>query len=127
MNETETNVGGKNVRRKEHPDGRVDTTIEVSSLQVDMKDPRNAKAKEVIERDVLPAIANQGVTVTLIHKPSNDNASFHCKRKDVRENAMRLVNVRHQVPEGSEPTNLILAEYCLVENDGKEIKVTTLV
>lgn len=107
---------GKRIEVKEHANGRRDTTVEVNSLQVDMSDPRNAKAKEVIERDVLPAIANKQITVTVIYKPTNEHASFVCARKNVHEYAMRIVSAK-----GGE-TN----DYCLVENDGDNIAVTSL-
>lgn len=107
---------GKNINTMEHDNGRKDVTIEVNSLDVDLDDPTNAAAKQVIEEKVLPAIANQQITVTVIHKPTNDSASFVCSRQNVREYAEKVVAKR-----GGDQ-----AEYCLVQHDGENVIVTTL-
>lgn len=107
---------GKTIKMTKHEDGRQDVTVEVNSIDVNPQDESTAKAKEVIDTRVLPAIADALIVVTVIHKPTNDHATFRCKRKDVRQNAEELVKVR-----GGE-----LAEYCLVQNDGENVTVTTL-
>lgn len=107
---------GKRIETVEHSDGRKDVTVEVNTLDVEPKDEATAKAKQVIEEVILPAVANTIITVTVIYKPTNDHATFKCARKDVRKNAEELVKVR-----GGE-----LADFILVQNDGENVTVTTL-
>lgn len=111
--QTET---GKRIETREHADGRKDVTVEVKSLDVDLSDPANAEAKKVIEEQVLPALAQRQVTVTVIHKPTNDSASFVCSVVKVREYAEKVVAQR-----GGDKS-----EYCLVQHDGESVTVTTL-
>ena len=107
---------GKRIQTMEHADGRKDVTVEVNTLDVNPEDEATAKAKQVIEEQILPAVANQPILVTVIYKPTNDNATFTCARKDVRKNAEELVKLR-----GGD-----LEQYILVQNDGVAVTVTTL-
>jgi hypothetical protein len=107
---------GKNIVKTEHADGRKDVEVQVNSLDVDLSDPRNKKAKEVIEERILPKIAQKQVTVTVIHTPTLDYASFVCQRQHVRDYTINLIDAK-----GGERS-----EYCAVENDGDSIKVTSV-
>lgn len=112
----EQTVAGKRIETTVHEDGRRDVTIGVNTLDVEAKDPETAAAKQIIEDKVLPAIANKQITVTVIHKPTTDSASFVCARKNVYEYALKVVKER-----GGDTS-----EYCLVQYDGDSVMVTTL-
>lgn len=109
-------VDGKTITTTEHESGRKDVHIEVQSLDVDLSDPSNAAAKKKIEEEILPAVANKEILVTVIHKPTNDSASFVCFRKNVRDYAEKVVKQR-----GGD-----VSEYCVVQNDDGAVTVTTL-
>lgn len=115
----------KHIETTEHPDGRKDVTITVHTLDVDLNDPSNVEAKEYIEKNVLPKLAAQKVMVTLIHKPTNDSFTFISPLANVRKNAEISVkeHAMNKNINGGEP---ILADYCLVQNDGESVKVTSL-
>lgn len=107
---------GKRINIMEHDNGRKDVTIQVQSLDVDLSDPSNIEAKRVIEEEIMPAIANAQIIVTVIYKPTNEAASFVCSRKNVRDYAEKVV-----VQRGGD-----VSEYCLVQHDGENVTVTTL-
>lgn len=128
-NKETTTPDGKKITITEHEDGRRDVKVEVNSLDVDMSDPRNAHAKEVIERDILPNVSEQKITCTLIHKPTNDYFSFVTSRKNVRANMEVAVKQHHDMKWAGVDTSREVdkTEYCLVENDGNgKIIVTSL-
>ena len=120
MNDKVEQVEGKVITTTEHPDGRRDVTVEVHALDVDLNDPSNAEAKRVIEEEIIPALAEAPVTVTVIHKPTNDHASIICARKNVRAYAQQMVNSRTEQKGG------FAFEYCVVEHDGQTVTVSTL-
>lgn len=107
---------GKTIKMTKHEDGRQDVTVEVNSIDVSPQDESTAMAKEVIDTKILPAITDAIIVVTVIHKPTNDHATFRCKRKDVRQNAEDLIKVR-----GGD-----FSEYCVVQNDGTDVTVSRL-
>lgn len=115
----------KHIETTEHPDGRKDVTITVHTLDVDLNDPSNAEAKRVIEEEVLPQLANKTIVVTLIHKPTNQHATFVSKLAQVRANAEVFVK-KHAGKETLEEVNL--SHYCIVQHDieAQEVKVTSL-
>lgn len=122
MKKTTETPDGKVITKTEREDGSKDVAIEVQSLDVDLSDPENAAAKKEIEEKVLPAIADAQITCTLIHKPTNDHASFVCARKSVAANAEVFVKKHAGVFSPH-----VLKDYCLVENDGNgNISVTSL-
>jgi len=109
-------VDGKTITTTEHESGRKDVHIEVQSLDVDLSDPSNAAAKKKIEEEILPAVANKEILVTVIHKPSNDSVSFICKRMNVRRYAEQVAQKRGGTSN----------DYCVVQNDDGAVTVTTL-
>lgn len=115
----------KHIETTEHPDGRRDVTITVHTLDVDLNDPSNAQAKKEIEEKVLPALANKTIVVTLIHKPTNQHATFTSKLAQVRANAEVFVK-KHAGVETLEEVDL--SQYCVVQHDvtAQEVKVTSL-
>lgn len=113
---SKTEEGGKNIETREHEDGRKDVVIQVHSLDVDLNEPGNAEAKQFIEEKVLPALAKKRITVTVIHKPTNDSFSFVCHLPEVREYAERVARSR-----GGE-----FSDYCVVQHDGETVSVTSL-
>lgn len=119
----EQTKAGKTFSETFYPDGRKDVTVKVNSLDVDMSDPRNAEAKKVIEKRILPKIADKKLIVTLIHTPTRDHFTFICARKNVRANAEVAVKKHAGVfaPHA-------LKDYMLVEHDveAKEVKVTSI-
>ena len=125
MAETKTthNEDGKVITETVHDDGRVDVTIGVPSLDVDMSDPGTVAAKKVIEEKILPKVLDRKVTCTLIHKPTNDHFSFVTALKHVRVNAEVAMQRHSQVIGRIDP----VADYCIVQNDGEgHITVTSL-
>lgn len=62
---------GKDITETTHQDGRKDVNIRVNMLDVDAKDEATIKAKEVIESEIIPKLAEASVLVVVIHKPSN--------------------------------------------------------
>lgn len=124
MENKETTQDGKEITHTEHPDGRKDVNIKVKSLDVDLKDPRNAHAKKVIESKVLPKVGEKTVTCTLIHKPTNAHFSFVCKRKNVLTYSKQLITEHAGTKELTEE---ILKDFVQVENEGGGmIKVTSI-
>lgn len=107
----------KTIETREHDDGRKDVTVHVNTLDVEPKDEATAKAKQVIEEQVIPAIADAQILVTVIHKPTNDSASFMCRRKHVRKYAEQVIEQRE---------DKLTDHYCLVQNDGESVTVTTI-
>lgn len=108
---------GKRIETHEHADGRKDVTVEVSTIDVDVKDAATAEAKRVIEEEILPAVAHSQILLTIIHKPTNESCSLICFRKNVRDYAMKVVAEREDKD---------LDHYCLVQHDGESVTVTTL-
>lgn len=108
---------GKSFETTVHADGRRDVSVTVRALDVDLSDPSNVKAKEVIENEVIPRLAGQEVTVTVIHKPTNEYTTFRTARANVRRYAAQIV-----AGKGTNPVD----EFILVENDGERVVVTTL-
>lgn len=129
----ETTPEGKIIRNETKEDGSKHVHIEVNALDVDMSDPANVKAKEYIEGQVIPALANADVLVTVIHKPTNESTSKLVKLPQVRAYAEAVVDahIKRNHPEvsGTDPEIIALrAEYCVVENHIKDgnVKVTSL-
>ena len=115
METRDTTDDGKVIENKQHPDGRKDVTVQVNRLNVKETDPATMAAKEVIEKKILPELANQKVTCTLIHKPTNDHFSFVTSRKNIRANTDVSLKAHAQK---MGVTGINREEYCVVENDG---------
>lgn len=129
---TEVQQEGKSITTTEHPSGRKDVHIEVKMLDVKEKDPATLKAKEVIEKEVLPALAAADVLVILVHTPTREHAEQVVKLPQVRAFAMAAVKafnqqlVKKHAIEGMEAP---LSEFLVVEHHitNGTVKVTSLV
>lgn len=104
----ETTTDGKVITKTEHPDGRKDVHIEVNSLNVKEDDPATLKAKEVIEKEVIPKLADALVLVVVIHKPTNEHAERIVKVPMVRKFAEAIITAR-----GGEPSEYVIVEHHL--------------
>jgi len=62
---------GKVITKTTHEDGRKDVNIQVNMLDVKETDEATLKAKEHIEKNVIPQLANADVLVVVVHKPTN--------------------------------------------------------
>lgn len=92
MQEQEISPIGKRITTTEHPDGRKDVHIEVNMLDVKENDQETLKAKEVIERDILPNIKASMVRVVVIHRHSTKSTSHTVPLPQVRAYATAAVN-----------------------------------
>jgi len=75
---------GKVITTTKHPDGRRDVHIEVNMLDVKDNDPATLAAKDVIEKKIIPELANADVLVVVVHKPTNTEAHKMVKLPHVR-------------------------------------------
>lgn len=116
---------GKRIDVTKHEGGRQDVKVHVNTLDVKEKDPATLKAKEHIEKVVIPELANRKVIVTMLHKPSQDHFTFECTVALVRANAEVAVK-KHSQSCGFTAINK--DDYCLIEHNvkHKEVKVTSL-
>lgn len=73
--EIKKNPDGKMIETVTHDDGSQSVKIHVKSLKVNETDEETLKAKEVIEKSVLPQLGVREVNVTVLHKPSNQFVS----------------------------------------------------
>ncbi len=125
MHEVERHEDGKETITTKHEDGRQDVQIKVNRL--DLKNPTpedEAAGQKVAER-----LAKVAVRCVLIHKPSNDFASFECKLPEVRDAAMQVVKKYNDALAerlGVKGAEAPLSEFVLVEYESHQVRVTTL-
>ena len=74
---TKTNPDGKVIEETINEDGTKSVKIHVNSLNVNETDEESQKAKKVIEESILPQLGLEEVTITVLHKPTNQ---FVCHR-----------------------------------------------
>lgn len=130
LHEVENHKDGKRTITTKHEDGRQDVRIEVTRL--DLKNPTpedEAAGQKVAER-----LAKVAVRCVLIHKPTNDFASFECKLPEVKTAAKQVaakhieaIKAKANLPEGVDFQEPPLSEYVLVEYESHQVRVTTLV
>jgi len=109
-----------------HPDGRKDVTIQVNTLNVDENTPEGKKAKEVIENEIIPALANKRVLTVVVHKPSNISTSQTVKLPQVKQYA-RAAIANFPQPEEGRPVDV--ADFVIVEvniDDSNLVRVSTI-
>lgn len=105
---------------------RKDVTVSVNRLN--LKDP--TEEDKVAEKAITERLSKVAVRVVLIHKPSNDFASFEVKLPEVREAAMQVVksfNKRLEEKLGVKGAEAPLSEFVLVEYESHQVRVTSLI
>lgn len=100
-----------------HKGGRQDVTIRVGTLNVDEKTSAGKKAKEFIEKKIIPELANRVVVVTVIQKSTGHFTSSKVKLPRVREWANAVIKTK--------PTN-IEHDFMIVEHEGDQVRVSSL-
>lgn len=83
----EEDAGAHKATVTKHPDGRQDVRIDVTRLDIEEDDELSMKAKETIEKDVLPRIQEAMVQVVVIHRYSTASTSKMVKLSQVRKYA----------------------------------------
>ena len=116
---------GKEVKKTHHADGRKDVRIEVNMLDVNENDPATKKAKEVIEKEVIPKLANKVVTAVLVHTPTHLSTSTKIKLPRVREWAeFAIGTLKSGAIANPRKEDFIVVE---VDHDTGDARVTKLV
>lgn len=121
--EQEHRQEGKVITTKEHEGGRKDVHIEVNMLDVKENDPATQAAKEVIERDILPKLADADVLAIVIHKPTNQHTQRIVKLPQVRKFAeVAVASFRNQIIDAKDE------DFCVVQHHitNNTVQVTTL-
>lgn len=110
------------IATKEHADGRKDVTISVNKLDIEPKDKATAEAKEIIEKKVLPKLAETPVLVVVVHKPTNQGAHKVVPLKHVR--AFAEAAIRKFVGSDDIPVD----DFVIVEHhlENGKVQVSTL-
>lgn len=129
MNQDNTNVSrettedGKKVITTKHEDGRQDVEIHVSRLNLENRTPEDDKA----EAAILEAMSKKIVRVVVLHKPTNEFASFNSPLPEVRKRAEAVAQSHNEkrirVEGAFEETK---ADYVVVEFDADQIRVSSL-
>lgn len=117
----DTTQEGKVITKTEHQDGSKDVKIEVNALDVEGVDPATLKAKEIIEKEVFPRIANAMVLVVVLHKPTNQHSERIVKVANVRKYAEACVKFHmasiHPELDGTDPLTISYrSEYVIIEH-----------
>lgn len=117
------------IETKEHPDGRKDVIVKVGTLDVKGTDQLTKDAKHKIESEVIPALANARVLVTVIHKfPEAETGYLKYAAKivratDVRKYALACFESFKEMHPDVVEGDFVVHEHHI---DSKEVKVTTL-
>lgn len=91
-------------------------TIRVGTLNVDEKTPAGKKAKEVIEKKIIPELANRVVVATVIQKSTGHFTSAKIKLPRVREWAEFVIKNK----------NGKANDFIIVEHEGNDVRVSML-
>lgn len=122
MRELEEKDGKKTITTK-HEDGRQDVAIEVKRLDLNERTPDDTFA----ESKIIDAMSKKIVTVVVIHKPTNESATFACPLPLVRKRAEEVVFAHHDKRVNLEGAfHESPKDYCIVEFDAGQIRVTSL-
>lgn len=125
MHEVEEHGNGKSSITTKHEGGRQDVTVKVNRLDLVNPTPED----EAAGQKVADRLAKVAVRVVVIHKPTNDFASFECKLPEVRDAAMQVVkkfNERLAEKIGVKGAEAPISEFVLVEYESHQVRVTTL-
>lgn len=124
---TEVTPTGKVVETTEHPDGRKAVTVHVNTLDIENPDEGDLAAKKVIEEQILPELGNRVVLVTVIHKETLLKATVKTKAMKVRQVAETLVAGFPKPPDAPENAVVLPSDFIVVEVEGDDVRVTSLV
>lgn len=122
MHEVEEKEGKRTVTTK-HEDGRQDVKVEVTRLDIKDRTPEDTIAEEKI----IEAMSKKIVRVVVIHKPTNDFASFNSPLPAVRKRAQEVAESHHTKRlriEGAFEESI--KDYVVVEYDADQIRVSSL-
>lgn len=114
---------GKRTVTTKHEDGRQDVRIEVTRLNIENRTPEDTIAEEKI----IEAMSKKIVRVVVVHKPTNDFASFDSPLPLVRKRAEEVAESHHTKRlriEGAFHEKL--SDYIVVEYDADQIRVSSL-
>lgn len=102
---------------------RQDVTIEVKRLNIENRTPEDTAAEEKI----IEAMSKRMVRVVLVHKPTNEFASFESPVSQVRIRAEQVAE-KHAEKEIRIYGNFeaVKNDYVVVEYDADQIRVTSL-
>lgn len=114
---------GKKTTETKHEDGRQDVRVEVTRLDIENRTPEDT----IAEGKIIEAMSKKIVRVVVIHKPTNDFASFDSPLPLVRKRAEEVAKSHHEKRlrvEGAFQEKL--QDYVVVEYDADQIRVTSL-
>lgn len=116
----------KGSRWGEETQERKDVTVKVNRLDLKDPTPEDEKAGAAVSE----RLAKVAVRVVVIHKPTNDFASFECKLPEVRSGAMQVVKKYNEALAeklGVKGAEAPLSEFVLVEYESHQVRVTSLI
>jgi len=117
MHEVEEHGNGKSSITTKHEDGRQDVTVKVNRLDLVNPTPEDeAAGQKVAER-----LAKVAVRCVLIHKPTNDFASFECKLPEVHKAASDVSKKYLEAHPDAKPEDFVLVEY-----ESHQVRVSVL-
>lgn len=123
MHEVDRSEDGKETVTTKHEDGRQDVQVKVTRLNIENRTPED----DIAEEKIIDAMSKKIVRVVVIHKPTNDFASFNSPLPFVRQRAEEVVKAhaekRVRLEGAFEET---IKDYCIVEFDADQIRVTSL-
>lgn len=106
-------------------DHSVDVNIMVNRLNIENRTPEDT----IAEKAIIEAMSKKIVRVVVIHKPTNEFASFESPLTKVRERAEQVVAAynrrlceKHKLEGLEAPSN----EFVIVEFDIDQVRVTSL-
>lgn len=91
-----------------------DVTVEVTRLNIENETEEDKKARDVIEQEIIPALANTYVYVVVLYMPSMEAAKGMVKRTDVIPFANAVMESARNRYEG---TKVVEKDFALVEFD----------
>lgn len=112
---------GKETVETKHADGTQDVEIKVTRLNIENRTPED----DIAEKAIIEAMSKKVVRVVVIHKPTNQSATFECKLPEVRKNAEEVVK-KHMGWKEGDLWYVKVKDYVLVEFDADQIRVTSL-
>jgi len=107
----------------------VDVEITVNRLNIENRTPEDTMA----EKKIIEAMSKKVVRVVVIHKPTNENASFESPLPLVRKRAEQVVRAhidaikaKANLPDSVDFQEPPLSDYIVVEFDIDQVRVTSL-
>jgi hypothetical protein len=113
---------GKLTVTTSHEDGRQDVEIQVQRLDIENRTPEDTAA----EAAILGAMSKKIVRVVVLHKPSNEFASFNSPLPEVRARAEGVVKKHMGWQEGDVFYTKTNGDYAIIEYDADQVRVSKL-